>query len=162
MDSSERPQRGERICDHCGAANDPGARECWLCEGVIPPRAMPHGQWRRDEPIWPREAVRRFLRWSGSIPEPPPTNLLVEATVLAMAVAALVTAPAIGIVLLVSIIPALFVTRAWDRRRWRRGRPMTAIGYMLRVIVLSIVVPVALILALLMAVFVIMALRDFS
>jgi len=153
------PPPSERICDHCGAANDPGARECWLCERVIRPRLIPQAQpRRRAEAGRPRAMLPHFLRWTDAIPEPPPSGMLVAATVLVIAVAVLVVAPVLGIPLLLSVIPALLITEGRARRRWRQGLPMTAVERVLRVVVLSIVVPIALILALFVVVFLVFTL----
>jgi len=84
--------------------------------------------------------------------------MLVAATVLVIAVAVLVVAPVLGIPLLLSVIPALLITEGRARRRWRQGLPMTAVERVLRVVVLSIVVPIALILALFVVVFLVFTL----
>lgn len=49
------------------------------------------------------------------------------ASVTALAVVLLALAPGLGILLLVTAVPALLVTELHARRRWRRGLPMSGL-----------------------------------
>ena len=143
------PPPGERCCDHCGAANDPDSRECWLCERMIRPRIITLTQSRRRSGARsPQARLPVSHRRFGAVPDPPSFGMFVTATVSALAVATLVAAPGFGIGLLTSVVPALWITEARARSRWRQGRPMSAFGRAMRVVVLSFVVPIAVVLVL--------------
>ena len=136
--SHSKPGRLEdqRVCGHCGAANDADARECWLCERPIRRLMMPEPSRRTD-----------------STTEPSPVGCLLVTGVTALAVVLLSVAPGVGILLLVTVVPALLVTEFHARRRLRQGRPMNrferAAWTMLWVVFLPIVLAVALFIAVL-------------
>jgi hypothetical protein len=82
-------------------------------------------------------------RWTDAIPEPPRPGRLVTASVIAVSVATLVATPRLGILLLVSVVPAQLITSARARRRWLQGRPMSIPGRVLLFIELAILLPIA-------------------
>lgn len=132
----------EPRCWDCGAANDPGSTECWLCQ-------------RRDWNRYPRLRTR---------PAPPPDRprrgpmstiggLMIGIAVLGLSIAIFREAPGLGLLLLVSVVPALAVTEVKARRRYRIGEPMSVGERILRVVVLTIVIPILVIVALVIALF---------
>src|SRR5207249_8058799 len=104
---SEKPLTS-LTCWDCGATNDPGASECWLCQ-------------RRD---W-----REPPRFSTS-PKPDPSPMSDNAAALIPLALGLVALGGIGIApglvigLLIVVLPAWAVAEEIARRRRRRGLPM--------------------------------------
>ena len=134
-----KPKRlqDQRVCGHCGAANDADTRECWLCE----------------RPIWSRMTPEPS-RWADSIPEPPPVGCFVALSVTTLAVALFAVAPGLGILLIVTAVPALLVTEFHARRRLRRGRPMYGFERIGWTLLWMVFLPILLSLALFIAVLV--------
>jgi hypothetical protein len=127
--------RGSRepTCWDCGAPNTPGSSECWLCQ-------------RRDWNRYPG------VRW----PPPPPqrsplatiAGLMVGIAIIGLAIAVFREAPGIGIVLVISLIPALLITTVKARRRRQRGEPMSTGEKLFRVVLLTVLLPILFIVAL--------------
>lgn len=107
------PPNLEPICWSCGAPNTPGSSECWLCQ-------------RRD---WNRYTGLRRRRLapapSGRGPLSTIGGWMVVIAVIGVALAILAVAPPLAAVLLVSAMPALFVTEFKTYRRRRRGEPVS-------------------------------------
>ena len=129
--------QGQRVCGHCHAANDADARECWLCERPIYRRLTP-------EPG----------PWTDARPEPPPVGCLVVAGVALLDVVLLAMAPGLGILLLVTAVPASLASEFHARRRLRHGRPMSELARAGWFLFWMIVLPFLLALALFIAVMV--------
>ncbi len=122
------PVESGTICRECGATNDPGASECWLCH-------------RRD---WHRSPAVR-----PAPPAPAPTIqpttiavVLVLIAVVLIAWGAWQDAPGLSVLLLGSVLPALLVTELKARKRERRGEPMSAWDRVGSIIALTIVIPI--------------------
>ena len=103
------PPNLEPICWSCGAPNTPGSSECWLCQ-------------RRD---WNRYTGLRRRRLAPAPPGRGPLSTIggwmVVIAAIGVALAIFVVAPPLAVVLLVSAVPALFVTEFKTYRRRRRG-----------------------------------------
>src|SRR5947207_13447675 len=115
------------ICWDCGATNDPGASECWLCQ---------RRDWRRDPGPLPRRRV------------PPPRGPLssIAGWMVLIALIAVVAgvfrlAPGLGIALLIFALPAWAITEVKARRRHRRNLPMSGMEKTLWIIGLTILIP---------------------
>jgi hypothetical protein len=132
----------EPNCWDCGAPNDPGASECWLCQ-------------RRDWRKFPGLRTR---------PSPPPNlpthgplstiaGWMVVIAVIAVELGLSVTAPGLAVVLLVSVVPALAVTELKAYRRRRRGEPMSTGERVAWIFGLTILIPILLFVALVVALF---------
>ncbi len=120
-------------CWDCGAPNDPGSSECWLCQ-------------RRDWNRYP--ALRRSRSASGPAERGPLSTIggwmvLIAATAVALAI--FVAAPWLIIVLSASAVPALFVTEFKAFRRRRRGEPMSGWQRLAWFLGLTILFPILLV-----------------
>ena len=115
-------------CRECGAVNDPGASECWLCQ-------------RRD---W-----RGPARFPTS-PKPAPSQMSdgawpIIALVLGLVVVGGVAiAPGLIIVLLIFVLPAWGLAEWVAHRRRRRGLPTSATRKVAWILMLTIVLPILL------------------
>jgi hypothetical protein len=140
----------EPTCWDCGAANDPGASECWLCH---------RRDWRRS----PRDPMPMK-------PEPSPTSghrSPLGALALGLVVIGVVAiAPALVLVvievyelgpwlvfgLLIFVAPAWFGAVVIARRRRKRGLPTSIARKLAWIAVLTITIPIVLVVALIIAV----------
>ena len=131
----------EPRCWDCGASNDPGSSECWLCQ-------------RRD---WNRYPGPRGLRVPPGRPrDRSPSSiagLMTGIAIIAVTFGLYREAPGVAIAAAIAVGPALLLTELKARKRWRRGEPMSAVERILRVIALTIVIPILLIVALVITVF---------
>jgi hypothetical protein len=137
-------------CWDCGATNDPGASECWLCQ-------------RRD---W-----RRSSRGPMPMkPEPSPTSghrsPLVALKLGLVVIGVFLIAPVLGmaVYLLYALgdwlvfVPLIFVAPAWfgavvsARRRRKRGLPTSIARKLAWIAVLTITIPIVLVMALVITV----------
>lgn len=130
------------ICWGCGAPNSPGSSECWLCQ-------------RRD---WNRPGGRRgrlIPAAPGSRRGPASTiaGLMIGIAICGGAIALIREAPGLAVFLLVSVGPALVLTTAKARRRSREGDPMPLWERVARILALSVLIPVLVIVALMIALF---------
>ena len=137
---SDPNPKPEPTCWDCGAPNDPGASECWLCQ-----RRDWRG-YRGVRPGYPAPARRRGpLSTIG--------GWMILIAVIGVAVGIFREAPGLAILLLISVVPALIITEIKAYRRRRRGEPMSGLDRLLWVLLLSILVPFLLIIALAVALF---------
>jgi hypothetical protein len=122
-------------CRECGAVNDPGASECWLCQ-------------RRD---W-RQPHR-----SPTSPKPAPASTSVDAWPIIGLVLGLVLVGAVAVAPGLIIVLMIFVLPAWGGAEWvayrrrRRGLPTSTARKIGCILVLTIVIPVLLCAALFIA-----------
>jgi hypothetical protein len=119
-------------CWDCGAPNDPGSSECWLCQ-------------RRDWNRYPNLRRRRSTSERG--PFSTIGGQMIVIAGIAVSLALFVVAPAVGVVLLVFALPALFGTEFIAFRRRRRGEPMSLgqrVGWFLGLMVLFPILLIAL------------------
>jgi hypothetical protein len=132
-------------CWECGAENDPGSSECWLCG-------------RAD---WNRRPVHQPRRPASARPvheeAPAIGGWMLLIAVIVVGIGIFSQYPGAGLLLLASLAPALFFTelRAVRHRHW--GVPMTIRERVARVIVLMVVIPILLVVALAIGVFIICA-----
>ena len=136
--SDRKPDPG-RICWDCGAPNDAGSSECWLCQ-------------RRDWNRYPdlqRRHGGRVPRRRG--PFSTIAGLMVGVAVVAVAIGLFREAPGAAVLLLVCAAPALAITEAKARGRSRRGDPMSIGERIVRVVALMILIPILVIVALVVA-----------
>jgi hypothetical protein len=145
MSPSKTKPKSDLVCWDCGATNDLGASECWLCH-------------RRD---W----HEFFGSLSGTKPaiKPPPApsptlntgwRLIVPALV-AVGLGSVLLAPGLVILLLISVLPAWAIAEAIAHRRRKQGLPISTPGKVAWIVALSIVMPFLLGMALLITLFLI-------
>jgi hypothetical protein len=131
----------EPACWDCGATNDPGASECWLCQ-------------RTD---WKKYPGLRRGRPAPELPRRRPMSTIAGWMILIAAIGVAVglfrEAPGLAVSLLVSIAPALAITEVKAYRRQHRGVPMTIPERIAMVLILAIVIPILVIIALVVALF---------
>ncbi len=131
----------EPSCWDCGATNDPGASECWLCQRV---------DWKKDPGL-------RRGRPAPEVPRRGPMSTIAGWMILiaAIGVAAGIfrEAPGLAMVLLISVVPALALTEWKAYRRRRRGVPMTVPQRIVLVLALTVLIPILLAIALVVALF---------
>lgn len=127
----------EPRCWDCGAANDPGSTECWLCQ-------------RRD---WNRSPAARASRPTPAEPAYPSSmaSLITAAAIGLLALALYPDNPGLAVALGAAVLPAVILTEVKARRRGRRGEPMSAVERILRVVALTIILPILLVVALIIA-----------
>ena len=115
----------EPTCWDCGATNDPGASECWLCQ-------------RRDWRATPGSPVPMKS-------EPSPTSGhasgLVALALGLVALGAVVIAPGLVLGLLIVVLPAWAVAEHIAHRRRNRGLPTSTTRKLVWIAVLSVVMP---------------------
>jgi hypothetical protein len=131
----------EPTCWDCGATNDPGASECWLCH---------RGDWDKDPGI----------RWLPSGPDRPRrgpmstiAGWMILIAVIGVAIGLFRETPGLAFILLVSVAPALAVTEVKAYRRRRRGEPMSAWERTFWLLGLTILIPILAAVALFVALF---------
>jgi hypothetical protein len=137
---SDLKPKPELKCRHCGASNDPGASECWLCQ---------RRDWRgftgfAPEPIatypQPRGLLSTIAGW------------MVLIAMIAVGLAVFQLAPGLGIIWLFFVGPAWAITEVKARRRiYRSLTPMSGIEKALWIMGLTILIPVTVIVALVVA-----------
>ncbi|MGP0067245.1 MAG: hypothetical protein ACLQGP_27080 [Isosphaeraceae bacterium] len=122
-------------CRECGAVNDPGASECWLCN-------------RRD---W--RGPPRFP--TSPKPAPPPmsdhSNALIGVTLGLVALGGLVIAPGLVLAMVIVVAPAWAVAEVIANRRRNRGLPTSTTRKFVWIVVLTFLLPILLGLALFIA-----------
>jgi hypothetical protein len=128
------------VCWDCGATNDPGASECWLCQ---------RRNWRQSPGSRPRPAV------------PPPRGLhssiagwMVLIALVAVVAGLVRSAPGLGVVLLVCVLPAMIITEIRASRLRRQNLSMSAMEKVLWILGLTILIPVLLVVAAVTALFI--------
>ena len=131
----------EPACWDCGATNDPGSSECWLCH---------RGDWDKDPGI----------RWLPSGPDRPRrgpmltiAGWMILIAVIGVAIGLVREVPGLGFLLLISVVPALVVTEVKARRRRRRGEPMSGWERTFWLVGLTILIPILAVVALFVALF---------
>jgi hypothetical protein len=139
---SEPRPKPDLICWECGATNDPGSSECWLCQ-------------RRDWNRYPAPRARRAapLQLPRRGPLSTIAGLMIGIAILGVAIGLFREAPGLTVFLLISVAPALAITELKARGRYRRGDPMSIGERILRVVVLMILIPILVVLALVVALF---------
>jgi MFS family permease len=126
----------EPRCWDCGAVNDAGSSECWLCQ---------RRDWRRNPgPGWD-ESSQAHITPRGPIASI--SRLMVLTAVIAVLIGLFVVAPGLAIVLLVGALPAVAVTETKANHRRQRGEAMSGIERFLWIVGLMIAIPFALIAA---------------
>jgi hypothetical protein len=139
MSQAEPKPKPDLTCCECGATNDPGASECWLCQ-------------RRDWRGPPRSSTSRMPATSGTSD----AAWAIIAIVLGMVVlGGIAIAPGLIIVLLIFVLPAWAGAEWIAYRRRRRGLPTSATRKVAWILVLTILLPILLGVALFIAVWVI-------
>jgi len=119
--------RPEPTCWDCGAPNEPGSSECWLCQ-------------RRDWNRYPDRRRGRPAPRRGPLATIGGQMLAIAAVAVAMAIC--VASPPVGVVLLFSALPALFVTEFMAFRRRRRGEWVSGWQRFRWFIYLTIMIPI--------------------
>lgn len=142
MSKGDPSPKLEPRCWDCGAPNSPGSSECWLCQ-------------RRDWNRYPRSRTRLNSPPDGPRRGPLSTiaGLMIGIAVLGVSIAMFREAPGLAVVLVISVAPALAITELKARKRYRRGEPMSIGERVLRVVVLTILIPILVIVALAIALF---------
>jgi hypothetical protein len=140
MSQADLRPKPEPTCWDCGATNDPGASECWLCQ---------RPDWRKYPGVRPR--------YPATAPPRGPFSTIggwmVLIAVIGVAVGIYREAPGLATVLLASVVPALVVTEVKASRRRRRGEPMSGWERVAWILALTILIPILLIVALFAALF---------
>jgi hypothetical protein len=125
------------ICWHCGAPNDAGSSQCWLCQRRNW-RGIPSFRTRFSPPLdLPRRGPMSTIRG----------QMLVIAAI-AVALAIVVLVPPMAIALLISALPAYFITEIKAIKRRLRGDPMSAWVYAVTLVGFTILIPTVLAVAL--------------
>jgi hypothetical protein len=128
------PPNPEPTCWSCGAPNDRGSTECWLCQ-------------RRDWSRYPR--LRTRLSPPPALPERGPLSTIggwmVLIAAIGVSLAILVLAPPLFVVLLASAVPALSLTEIRTYRRRRRGEPVSGWQRLAWFLGLTILLPIVLV-----------------
>ena len=145
MDSGKPQPQPEPRCWDCGAENDPGASECWLCQ---------RRDWRWKSGSERREiipAAHRSSRPLSSI-----SGLMILIALVAVLLGVWQVAPGLAAMLLFFALPAWGLTevKAYRRRRGGGGS-MSGVEKIVWIVSLTFLIPIVLILSLLAAVFVI-------
>ncbi len=121
MSQAEPRPTPNLTCCECGATNDPGASECWLCQ-------------RRDWRGRPR---------SSPAPMPAPTRLsdaagpIIALVLGLLAIGGIAMAPGLIIVLLIFALPAWAGAEWIAHRRRRRGLPTSATRKVMWIVLLT-------------------------
>jgi hypothetical protein len=123
--SSEKPPASLR-CFDCGAENDPGASECWLCH-------------RRNWQARSASTKRRFAEEIHSETLPSTSGRVVAVALILVLIGTLIIAPGLAIVAVVIGGPPWLAGAITKRRASRPGKPMSALGKVMWVLGLSIV-----------------------
>ncbi len=115
------------VCWDCGAANDEGASECWLCQ---------RREWRRA----PRVPMPMK-------PEPAPESgggsNLVGVALAVVLLGSVVIAPGFALGLAIFVLPAWAVAEHIAHRRRKRGLPTSMARRLVWIAVLTIIIPIA-------------------
>jgi ribosomal protein L40E len=136
MSQAEPTPNSDLTCRDCGAVNDPGATECWLCQ---------RRDWRGPPrfPMSPKPAP--LSPTSGN------ASSLIGLTLGLVALGGIVIAPGLVIGLLIVVLPA-WAGAAWiAHRRRNRGLPTSTTRKVVWIVVLSILLPILLGVALFIA-----------
>ncbi len=116
------------VCWDCGAANDEGASECWLCQ-------------RRD---WRRPPRVPLLIKSEPMPEPGNGSGPVGLALALVLLGCVVIAPRFVFGLLIFVLPAWAVAEYIARRRRNRGLPTSMARKLVWIAVLTVTLPIVL------------------
>jgi hypothetical protein len=124
-------RRPETICWSCGAPNDVGSSECWLCQ-------------RRDWNRYP--GIRRRLAPAPSGRGPLSTigGWMVLIAGIGVALGIVVAAPPVAIGLVLSSVPALAITEFKAYRRRRRGESVSGWQRLIWFVEFTILIPILL------------------
>ena len=133
--SPDRADSPEPICWSCGASNDPGSSECWLCQ---------RRDWNQPLDPGPRPAIEGWL---------------VPCVVLAAGIGLFRVAPVVAIFLVVELAPALFFAELKASRLRERGESMPVVDRMALVVMAMIAIPILILLALAIGLFLMCATR---
>ncbi len=115
---------GELVCRECGASNDAGSVECWLCNGRALARAAAGSQ-------------SRGRGYFSSI-----SGWMVVVAILAVCLGLYAVAPGLLFLAAISVLPALAIVEFNAARRRRGGMPMSAVERVGIFLLLTIVIPV--------------------
>jgi hypothetical protein len=140
------------VCWDCGATNDPGASECWLCH---------RRDWRQSpgslatKPVsQPSKALLTRSIWWG---------WMVLIAIIAVTfysepglVLSILSSPGMGILLLIlSVVLAVIITEIRASRRRRQGLPMSGFDAVASIVLLTILIPSLVMVAFVIALFLI-------
>jgi hypothetical protein len=123
-------------CRDCGAPNDPGASECWLCHrrdwhgSSRLPTSPKRAPWRMSDVMWALIAL--------------PAGLVV--------IGGLAFAPGLVIVVLGVVLPPFVGAEIIAKRRQNRGLPTSTTRKVAWIVALTILLPISLLVALYIAV----------
>jgi len=131
----------ESKCRHCGASNTPGSSECWLCQ-------------RRDWRGYPGSPPRPVTSPARRGPLSSIAGWMVLIAIIAVFAWIFRTVPGLAIGLLVCALPAWAITAVKAGRRRRRDQPMSGTEKVLWIVGLTILIPIVVITALGIALFV--------
>jgi hypothetical protein len=130
----------ELFCRQCGALNDFGSSECWLCQSSNW-RGHPGARVRHNISRAPRGLFGSIMGWMVLI--------ALAAVIAGMAR----TAPGLAIALLFCVLPAWGFTEIKAARRRRRDNPMSGLERVFWIVGLTILIPIVVITALVIALF---------
>jgi MFS family permease len=124
----------ELRCRECGAVNDDGSSECWLCQ-------------RRDWRTYPALRVNEtFAARNTSVgPLTSRLGLMVLIAAIFKYFGLFVVAPGLAIALLVGVLPALAITEAKANHRRERGEVMSGTERFLWIVGMMMVILVVVI-----------------
>ncbi|QEH39112.1 hypothetical protein OJF2_77240 [Aquisphaera giovannonii] len=131
---------GELYCLGCGARNDAGAAECWLCNGRSLVKAGPGG--RPPEPASPQ-------RFSFTI-----AALMVLVAVVAACLGLYTAAPGLLLLVAITSAPAVALVEYRAAKRRKRGIPMSHAERFGCFLLLLVLIPVLVAVAVLSALFI--------
>jgi hypothetical protein len=136
MSQAEPRPDPDLMCRECGATNDPGSSECWLCH-----RPDWHGPAR--SPTAPKLSPPQQMS-DGAWP-------IIALVLGLLAIGGVAVAPGLIIVLLIFVLPAWGGAEWVAYRRRRRGLSTSAARKIGCILVLTIVLPILLCVALFIA-----------
>jgi hypothetical protein len=120
--------------------NHPGAAECWLCH-------------RRD---WREYFGPQHKQPLALAPRPPLSSItgwMVLTALIAITLGVFQAAPGLGIMLMISVLPALLITEIRATRRLRRGLSMSGAERVFSIVWLAILLPFLLVASIVIALF---------
>ena len=130
-------------CWDCGAENDPGASECWLCE---------RRDWRSKPGSQRTETVARAHRQSRPLSSI--SGLMILIALVAVMLGVWQVVPGLSVILFFAL-PAWGLTEVKAYRRRRGGGSMSGPEKLIWTVCLTILIPIVLMAALVAALFVI-------
>ncbi len=139
MSQQGRKPEPNLTCRQCGATNDLGASECWLCQSANW-RGSPGTRPRYDDPRSPRGSLGSIIAW-------------MILTALAVFCGISLKAPGLAVALMICAVPAWALTEFKAARRRRQDEPMSGVERALWIVALTILIPIVVLIALIVALF---------